>query len=208
MAWSENGVVDTINNLSSSGGDTLGFTASKLKCLLSCNNIAADRPVTNQTTAEMSFLANAAVLIWVNHQQICHLVMTCNCRASPWASHCNIKNSSGQMYKWCIWRKEKYFSTQNLVFIVKNVHTFMHALHHVWHFIWNHRLFHDIIAFNSGLNSVSITFIAVWINIPLYKLDLIPACAHFFKWSPTQIIHYCGNKNKHKFDPLMYHYSY
>lgn len=61
--WSENGAVDTINNLSSSGGDTLGFTASKLKCLLCCNNIAVDRPVTNQTTAEMSFPANAAVLI-------------------------------------------------------------------------------------------------------------------------------------------------
>lgn len=49
MAWSENGAVDTINNLSSSGGDTVGFTASKLKSLLCCDNTPADRRVTNQT---------------------------------------------------------------------------------------------------------------------------------------------------------------
>ena len=59
MAWSENGAVDTINNLSSSGGDTVGFTASKLKWLHRCGDTAADRPVTNQTTAEMSFPARA-----------------------------------------------------------------------------------------------------------------------------------------------------
>lgn len=67
MAWSETGAVDTINNLSSQGADTVGFTASKLKCLLWCSNIAADRPDTNQTTAEMSFPANVALLIWVTH---------------------------------------------------------------------------------------------------------------------------------------------
>lgn len=62
MEGSENGAADTIDHFSSSGG----FTASKLKCLHRCSGRAADRPDTNQTTAGMSFLANAAVLIWVN----------------------------------------------------------------------------------------------------------------------------------------------
>ncbi len=55
MAWTENGAVDTINNLSSSGGDTVGFTASKLKCLLSCNNIPTDRPVTTRQQEKCHF---------------------------------------------------------------------------------------------------------------------------------------------------------
>lgn len=48
MEWNETGAFDTINNLSSSGGDTVRFTASKLKCRLWCSNIAADRPGRNQ----------------------------------------------------------------------------------------------------------------------------------------------------------------